>query len=521
MSRGRDALTRGGAVPVVLAVLAGLYLASIGPYWNISPDSATYVGAARSLAAGQGFGDTPFHPPVTALVFTAAALVSPTGYFAFNALNTLVLLAGMAVAVAVIARRFGRPRALVCVLLALAYRQTYHESTQLLSEPTYVLLSFLALLVLDDKGSEHRRSTSGARDIGAALLLIGVAMTRTVGLTLALSVILVEGASMLDRRRAPRLALVAGAIAALVAVGVWEVYTATWGTPTKFEMFLLRDPWSSSSGILSAGEVASRVLQNAKTVAAAGSVLFNVVSTGTAWLDLLLGMAAALLLFAALTVALVRCRGLLEVYTALYTAVILAHVLIGGFDPFRHLVPVMPLLFLFVIELVAVVARRWARGWVGASWRLAGVTFVAGYVAVGIRVAAEGVRAEHSSPFPGYPIKRPSNYDLQRAAMMLRDLSAEGERYASPQPDMFDVLTGREGHAVPAAARRSSAAFQDWIDDQRIAYVIVDLKAKEDADTLLRLLRAGGRFAPVVELPQAGLFRVRGPAPQVQATIRR
>src|SRR4026208_1772072 len=46
-----------------IAGFAGLYLASIGPYWNISPDSASYVGWGRSLARGAGGGAPRLSPP--------------------------------------------------------------------------------------------------------------------------------------------------------------------------------------------------------------------------------------------------------------------------------------------------------------------------------------------------------------------------------------------------------------------------------------------------------------------------
>src|SRR5437870_4640091 len=61
----------------VIALLAVLYLASIGPYWNISPDSATYVGWAKALVAGVPFARGPVQPPVTSFIYAAVLTVFP------------------------------------------------------------------------------------------------------------------------------------------------------------------------------------------------------------------------------------------------------------------------------------------------------------------------------------------------------------------------------------------------------------------------------------------------------------
>jgi hypothetical protein len=493
----------------LVVVLSAMYLASVGPYWNISPDSATYVGWARSLLAGNGFGDSPFHPPVTSLLFAIPLAIQPDGYLLLNLLNTLLMLVGMGLALLVVRRRASRTVAQACVVLALAYREAYHESTQLLSEPAYFCLSFLALFVLD-KGSDADGDLPLRSQWLAAVLLVAVAMTRTIGLTLAAAVLIAEGVELVRHRRPLRPVLVGGAIAALVSLALWEAWTTRFGASTKFEMFLLRDAWSPASGVQGPGELLSRMLSNVGRLPDAGGVLLNKASTGIAAIDVTLGTGTVLLLVSGVVLSMRRRLGVLELYMCSYCAVVVAHVLEGGFHPYRHLVPVIPLVFLFAAEAVQAAVQRMPSWVPGPLSRLAVLAGVSVYVILGLCTAREGVRAEHDSPFGNYPIKRASNFDAQRVALRLRNISLPGERYATAQVHMYDIITERDGRAIPPTARASEAAWVDWLLRERIGHVIVDHRAAAVGDSVVAFMRRRpADFGTVLELPGASLYAVR------------
>jgi hypothetical protein len=72
--------------PVVIALLVcvgifvALYFAAVSTYWNISPDSATYVGFAKAFAAGTLPDEPPLQPPMTSLLYTPLLVLFPDSY---------------------------------------------------------------------------------------------------------------------------------------------------------------------------------------------------------------------------------------------------------------------------------------------------------------------------------------------------------------------------------------------------------------------------------------------------------
>ncbi len=141
---------------LVVAYIAYQYLAAIGPYWNISPDSATYVEAARSLAGGSAHGIAASrpHPPVTSVLFAPLLAVWPDGYRALNGLNTALLLAALFLAYRLLVRKAGPRHAALTILLTLGSIRFFHESAQLLSEPAYMFLSLLVLFLIDRQSGQ-------------------------------------------------------------------------------------------------------------------------------------------------------------------------------------------------------------------------------------------------------------------------------------------------------------------------------------------------------------------------------
>jgi hypothetical protein len=493
----------------ITAILAGLYIASIGPYWNISPDSATYVGWARSLAAGRSWDPTPAAPPVTSLVYAAVLLLFPAGYVALNAVTKLLLFGALGLAFGLIRPRVGTPLALLVVVLSLVSTQLYHASTQLLSEPAYMLFSIAALVVLDRADTERGLLPEW---LAGGLLLV-VVMTRTIGLALPLAVLLVEGKAAADRHRRPSRPLVAFALLAICAVIGWEAYAGQGYAAGWFRMFLLVDPWTPSAGRLSLLDMLRRMHGNVGLLLAPGRMVANDWSSGHRKLDLLLQAAGVLAIVSGLWISLQRRVTVDGVYLALYMVVVAAHMLAGGDGDPRYLVPVAPLLFFYGLEPVRLLFRYAARARIGTlpamSLGAMGALYLIGYLRVGIKNASDGVREAHSSPFGEYPIKRPSNYDAERLALWLKSHSRPGDRYAAGQRDMFDVISERQGYDLLPARISPHEAFIAWLEHQQVRYLLVDRTGSTLGDTLLSVVHAyPSVFHLIWELPSASLYQI-------------
>jgi hypothetical protein len=496
-----------------IAVLAGCYVASIGPYWNISPDSATYVGWARSLAAGRGWVSAPSSPPATSVVFAAVLLLAPSGYAALNAATTLLIFGALALAFELF-RRQGEPTlGLLAVTLSLASIHLYHASTQLLSEPAYMVFSMAALVLLSEPGGQEPQGDLFAREtrrgVGrewlAGVLLLLTVMTRTIGITLPLAVLLVEGRALAARRRRPRPVRVVTALLAIVSVGAWEVlagrgYAAGW-----FRMFLLVDPWTPSAGSLSPDALLARIGDNLRLLPAPGSVLLNSWSSGHPSLDLLLRISGSLAVVAGLYLSLRERTTVGGIYLILYLVIVAAHMLAGGDGDPRYLVPVTPLIFFYGL----VAARHLFRVLPALPLAAAAALYLVGYLGVGLKAMSNGVREAHSSPFGGYPIKRASNYDAERLALWLKSHSRPEDRYAAGQRDMFDVISERRGYDVVPGLTSPREAFVAWLIQRQVRYLLVDRTGTTVGDSLLAVVRAYPHLFPVVwDLPGASLYRV-------------
>lgn len=142
-----------------------------------------------------------------------------------------MLLLSLFFAFLLLRRKAGVLHAMLALLLTLGSVRLFHQSTQLLSEPAYMLFSFLALLLLD---KPDQAGGKGAQMLGGlALLLAG--LTRTVGVTLVLAVLVSEGVARLTRSRSVRPFVVATAILALLGIAGWEAYIIGSGGTSNFQ----------------------------------------------------------------------------------------------------------------------------------------------------------------------------------------------------------------------------------------------------------------------------------------------
>jgi hypothetical protein len=506
----RQLVSRGVTLFLIagIACLAVLYLASIGPYWNISPDSASYVGWGKSLALGHGWGTPPVNPPLTALVFAGVLWLFPDGYFALNAITPLFLLAALGFALGPVRRRVGSLAALLVILLSLGSVSLYTQSSRLLSGPLYMACSMAALLLLDQRDQSEERS----RRWLTGMLLIATVMTRAIGIALPLAVLLVSWVAWKRSRQKPDSVVVGLALTALLTAAIWEIYTGEGYVAGWLRMLGGENPWIAEAPRAPLSELLTRTYHNLPRLAEPGDWVRNSGST-LPGLDLALGAIVTLLILAGLVWSWRERISVVEAYVALYLLVVAVNGLAGGDRDYRFFVPVLPFLVCYTVLAVQRLIRPagplripgWSRA---AVWGAVGLGVLA-YLKTGGNLILQGVAAAHYSPFGDYPIKRPQNLDLQRAAFWLRRHSGPTERYASGQRDMIDVLAERRGYDLVVGRTNPHDRFISWLEERQIRYLLVD-HTSALGDSLLAVVREyPAVFTPIQRLTRASLYRVQ------------
>lgn len=202
----------------------------------LTPDSAAYFAAARSLADGRGwllFTGQPIvdYAPGPSVILAMSERFGIDSAVAVRHLNAALL--GLAVFISSLwLRAFIRSRSILAVgVLALVVsKPLVLTSAQALSDPLFIALSLVALLLL----GQYDRTKARSALIGAAAAVGGAWTTRYIGVTLMET----GGALLLVRgwRRKRQEAIVGGALFISISafpIGIWLLrnYTLT-GTPT-------------------------------------------------------------------------------------------------------------------------------------------------------------------------------------------------------------------------------------------------------------------------------------------------
>lgn len=497
MTRGLPIRLTAAAV----AVLAVLYVVSVGPYWNISPDSVTYVQVGEDIAEGRGLSGAGALPALTSVIYAPVLYLLPEGYGALNALATLLLLLALVVAFRLIRRKTGAAEALLVVALTLAYTRFFHESTQLLSEPVYMLLTMVALLYADGPSGEL---DSPRRQVVAGIALILAALTRTVAITLIAAVLVCEVHRFVSKRRV-RPVLVSLTLVALGAMLAWEAWSVSQGNTTNFLRVVLLRPWGEGSPILTAGDLLRTAGQNHVWIPAPGSVLANARFAPDGVVGLSVHYAATIVFLAGLLISLRARLTLTAAYVAIYSTVILYHIVMTN-GTYRFLIPVAPLVLYYALVAFRVVVGVLPHPW--RSWsRVLGVAYVVWFIGAGVAHIVPRVRDEHNSPFADSRLKRRSNFDVQRLGSRIGAIADPAERFASAQRDMIQVLSGRSGLELGDLAGDSSRLVP-WLGENRISYVLLDMAHPTARALAPRIKASPDIFEPIERLPQARLYRV-------------
>jgi len=372
----------------IFAAVAVLYLRLVSPTWLLSPDSPDYVEGARSLVRLHGYLDVTgapqtLAPPGTSFVYAVAAAIPSADFFSFNLLTKFLAIAFIALAYLVARRSAGDVVALILVLfLALSERLLY-ESTNILSDIPFSAAFMLTLWLFPEDALEDP-------PVGAALTLGGLValcyLMRTAGLFVFLGYV-VYVALFARAKRLRTIACVSGVFA--VVAGLLWLRARYWGgSPSYFQLMLLKQAWVMDSGVPSPGEWVERIVSNgAATLRAAYVILSNkywVVPNGLVMCALTAtGFAAAL----------VRRRA--PLYACLLVCY-LAALLPQPFPPdSRYLLPILPLLALCAAfgaqAIVDMFTSERARTLAGLA--LVAIVVINPYWTNGVRVA-RGLRGD-------------------------------------------------------------------------------------------------------------------------------
>ncbi|MHC4714032.1 MAG: hypothetical protein ACYTAN_12305 [Planctomycetota bacterium] len=475
---------RGADKALALVLLSLLLLvAGVSAYWRIQSDSALYVGIAKSLATGEGytFSGEPQHsippagPILFALVHKAVLWANPAApvqdvISCLNALSAVVALAGIVVACLLI-------RALKCstmpvlALALLALNQRYFAlSLAPLTDLPYCLVSWSAILALV---AMERRGGWGRTALAAVLVALAP-LTRGVGISLALAVAVY---AVLTRARANspagRRRFIAAALPALIvsAVFVWMILSHRGGPAFNY--------WDDLVTGRTGGEMAHRLFYDIATVP--DNIFEAVVGFESA--------AGAGFVFAALLIlGAARCWRKGGALVALYTVLYLLWVALGEKVRPRYVVPVLPFVYVFMLEgargLLDRLSSKYRR--VGLVGRAAAAVMLVVVLATNTFYIGREIHLSHAEDF--YASYRHGKWaDYIELGRRLDPAAADG-RIMTLQFRVVHVLSGAPTTALPyhpeTRYRPSVEETLEYARSRGVTAVLIDPADAESAAIL-------------------------------------
>ncbi len=469
---------------LLLCSFVVLYATALSPYWNISPDTTTYVLAAQSLAEGRGYteGGQPamLFPPGTSALLAVGWIAGRGRYQALNAEVMLFAFASLVVCFLLFRQPLGTFGACAVVLLCLASSEFFKASTQLLSEMFYLLFSLLALLFYQRGGTAK-----------AVVCALATVMMRSAGVSLA-------AALFLDslRQRPRRWTRLAALAAPLVLAVLWEFRNSRQGW-SYTRIMMQSEPWVSSSPNLSVVGLLARLSE----IIGYGRLLMRQLTSQDGdggVLTLSVGIILVALFLIGCWRFVARGRSSLVLYMVLFVTVVS---LSWPFVEPRLVMPLLPLVFGSVIAGTRWVAEKTRPPLVYAAAAL----LVMAFLCRGFRAEVAAAAQERNSPFPETQLKYPANYDLQRAALWWKQNAAPVDRYACRQPNVIEALTGRVGTHYELT--NDPKLLRNDLTAKHATYLFLDFNMDRDRK-LAGLLAQSDQFRLVKQEPRAQLYRV-------------
>lgn len=439
----------------VLVVATAAMTLAFNPAPHTGGDNAGYISLAVSLLETGTYTEifdpaAPSHtkyPPVFPGLLALAMLVGARSWVALKLVAATSTLVAVAFTFLWAEWRIGREAAAaVSLALALSSVSIYY-SHWILSDPTFLAFTVVALWAFDRAERDHPRSGRWvALSVSMAMLAY---FTRTAGLPLLVAVLAV----LAHRRQWGRLG------AAAVGIGVpavlWWWRGRAVGSMEYASEFLMLNPLMPEMGRAGVVDLGARVLTNVQlylTTHIPGGILGRHAAdgmgdTGGAY-GVLLGVGLVVLALVGWFVTLRKSPGLSEVFFPLYAGLILLWPALWSADRFAW--PLFPLLFAYSATGVSAVGRRWG----GTAAR---VLAVAALSAVLLPAGLEWSRSSRDAVECAAKIR---GGDVFACAGQQYQLFADAARWSGAnlpeesavltrKPRLFFVLSGRPSRTFP------------------------------------------------------------------------
>jgi len=464
---GERRVPRWGVGIALLGVQVVVMLAVFTPTPHNGGDNAGYLSLAHALLQGHGYVELwdPAHPPHTKyppvfpLVLAAAMAAGVRSWVGFKALSLLFTTASVLLAFLWVLRRRGVLFAGGVALLLAVSDALLWSSRWILSEPLFLVLTFLALWAVER--GEEEPSRVGWLWVGGAAAILAY-LTRSAGLPLVVAV-----AGFLLLRRRFRAAAVFGAAFALPALGWW--LHSRRAPDAYLSEFWLLDPYDPEAGRVGMGGLALRVWENL------GLYATLYIPGGITGVTGRLVAAAGILLTLLALVGWVRRLprpGPAELFVPLYAGIILLWPVVWSGD--RFALPLYLFVLFYAGEVVVDSAGRWGRqaaGWVGggALLLLALPALVVWNGAVG---AAAECRALSREEGP-WSCHDAATREWVASGLWSGARLPEGSLVLSRKPRLFYVVSGGvESLNYPMV--RAPGFFLDFARERGARYVVLD-----------------------------------------------
>lgn len=442
-------------------------------------DNAGYMILAESLREGLGYLDlhlpgTPVHTKYPPLYPAVLAVLGWVGGLQLFKLASLAMTAGAVWLTAGLGRE-GTPAAaaLGAATLAAVNPVLLDYGHWVLSEAPFVLLVTATLWAAvraeaDEPGGEEPVGILPDRRFLVVPLLAAAAfLTRTAGLALLLAVVLEPAL----RRRWRRTAW-AGAVA-LAAAGGWALFQGA-AAPERARYvteFLMVNPYDPSAGTVGLAGLAERTATNfwsyvSSVVPASVSGVRSGSGAAVAGGLVVAGAAAAGWLRRSL-----RRVGTPELFTFLYVGLISAWPSV--WVDRRFLLPLLPLLLLFVLEAASASAHRVRSS---ERARTAGAGLAALLLALPALLHAGGTVPDRIRCLSGWrsgsPCVAPAQASFYAAARWTRENTPTDAVVANRKPRIFYWIARRRGDVYPYSSEPDVVI--QGLEEMGADYVVVD-----------------------------------------------
>jgi hypothetical protein len=345
----------------LLAVWCGLTLST---HWHPTWDSAVYITMGKSIISGDGsrymgYGGIKYPP---GFPFMLGLIIGPFGY---NFLLMRMLIVASAVGSLWLAYLIVRNRSnrwvATGVMCSTAFSfPVLFECVRILSDLPYTFISLLALYWVERyaKDSEGWRGKIGYITIG---LIVAAYLTRIVGLTLFVGAIayLTLGGVNLPRSRANLKKAIAIGIVLITIPPLWMAQNHLRGPKLPPELrealsyereLVVQTAADPNAPLINWNGLVERIADNEKYYE---QLLSNIV-LGTSTEPGTRSRIITLILLAGYLYCLIRHRSVLEYYTFFY---MLTYILWTSKEGERFLVPIIPILFYYLFQLLTLIVR--------------------------------------------------------------------------------------------------------------------------------------------------------------------